>query len=185
MAALFLIVGLGNPGPKYTNTRHNAGFLFLDTLLSEAGANAANSKFHSLYGRGKWNGFDCVFLYPQTFMNVSGTAVLEASQFFKVPPERIVVVCDDLDQDPGAVRMRVGGGHGGNNGLRDILAKCPWDNFHRVKIGIGKPLHKTQTADWVLTPFTSEEWEKLKQETFPLARERLLQTLKQESKKSG
>jgi peptidyl-tRNA hydrolase, PTH1 family len=183
VGSLFLIVGLGNPGPKYEQTRHNAGFCFLDSLLAEIKTTAHNNKFHSKYARAVWNGFDCIFLYPQTFMNVSGVAVLEATQFFKIPPENLIVVCDDLDQEPGAVRMRVGGGHGGNNGLRDILDKCPWDNFHRIKIGIGKPVHKTQTSDWVLGKFSADEWSKLSSESFVVAKDRLLQTLRQVSKK--
>jgi PTH1 family peptidyl-tRNA hydrolase len=106
-------------------------------------------------------------------MNVSGSSVQEAMTFFKVPPEKLIVVFDDLDQEPGAVRLRTGGGHGGHNGVRDILAKCGDDAFHRVKIGIGKPLHKSATADWVLGRLTTEERERLEKESFPLAKTRL------------
>jgi PTH1 family peptidyl-tRNA hydrolase len=106
-------------------------------------------------------------------MNVSGASVQEALAFFKVPLNKLVAVFDDLDQAPGAVRVRTGGGHGGHNGVRDILARCGGDEFHRVKIGIGKPEHKSATADYVLGRFTPAEREALEKETFPLAKTRL------------
>jgi PTH1 family peptidyl-tRNA hydrolase len=170
---MFLVVGLGNPGTQYEGTRHNVGFLLLDTLVGEAGTTFASQKFRAAFARGRWEGHDAVFLKPLTFMNVSGSSVQEAMTFFKVPPEKLIVVFDDLDQEPGAVRLRTGGGHGGHNGVRDILAKCGDDAFHRVKIGIGKPLHKSATADWVLGRLTTEERERLEKESFPLAKTRL------------
>ena len=170
---MFLVVGLGNPGTQYEGTRHNVGFLLLDALVGEAGTSFSSQKFRAAFARGRWEGHDAVFLKPLTFMNVSGSSVQEALTFFKVPVEKLIVVFDDLDQEPGAVRLRTGGGHGGHNGVRDILAKCGDDAFHRVKIGIGKPLHKSATADWVLGRLTAEERERLERESFPLAKTRL------------
>lgn len=175
---MFLFVGLGNPGAQYEDTRHNVGFLLLDAIAREAGTAFSGQKFRSHFARGRWEGHDVALLKPITYMNVSGSAVLEASTFFKVPTEKVIVVFDDLDQAPGAVRARTGGGHGGHNGVRDILARLGDDAFHRVKIGIGKPVHKSATADWVLGRFTAAERERLEKESFPAAKARLLEIIK-------
>lgn len=170
----FLLVGLGNPGPQYDETRHNVGFLFLDALAAAAGSSPPQqSKFQSLYCRVRWEGFDLILLKPQTYMNVSGKAVAEALKFFKLPVEHLIVAFDDLDQAPGAVRSRFGGGHGGHNGVRDILAYLGTDKFHRLKFGIGKPEHKSATANWVLAPFSTTERASLLAESFPVGRARL------------
>jgi peptidyl-tRNA hydrolase, PTH1 family len=170
---MFLLVGLGNPGIRYQSTRHNVGFDLVDDIAAEAGSTLNSARFKALYGKGSWSGFDFIFLKPQTFMNVSGDSVLEAAQFFKIPINHVVVVFDDLDQAPGAVRLRSGGGHGGHNGIRDIIAKLGSDAFHRIKIGIGKPEHKSATADWVLGKFTAFEESTLRIESFPIAKDRL------------
>lgn len=175
---MFLIVGLGNPGSQYESTRHNVGFLFLDALAQEAGVSINQSKFHALYARGSLDGYDVVFLKPTTFMNVSGTSVQEAMHFFKVAAEKVIVVFDDLDLEAGTVKMRVGGGHGGHNGIRDILAKTTSDKFYRIKIGIGKPQHKSATTGHVLGKFSSDELRNLQETSFPMARERLVSILK-------
>ena len=175
---MFLLVGLGNPGPQYEATRHNVGFLLLDEIAVEARISFSSIKFRGLFGRGNWNGVDVALLKPQTFMNLSGAPVLEALQFFKLDQQQLVVVFDDLDQAHGAVKMRLGGGHGGHNGMRDILAKLPSDGFHRLKIGIDKPSHKAATADYVLGKFSEPQWNSLKEETFPTAKKRLLETLR-------
>lgn len=176
---MHLLVGLGNPGPTYAGTRHNVGFMFLDTLASESGVSINQTKFRSLYAKGTWQGYDLVFLKPQTYMNLSGGPVQEALAFFKLPPERLIVVFDDLDLAAGAVKLRVGGGAGGHNGVKDILAKLGNDKFHRIKLGIGKPEHKSATADWVLSRFSPEELSKLESESFAVAKERLTSVLKQ------
>lgn len=175
---MFLIVGLGNPGSQYESTRHNVGFLFLNRIAQEAGVSIHLPRFQSLSARGRWHGHEIFFLKPQTFMNLSGGPVQEAAAFFKIPPQQIVAVFDDLDQAPGAVRMRTGGGHGGHNGVRDMLAKLPSDEFHRLKIGIGKPAHKSATHSWVLGKFTGEEMNALDQESFPTAETRLRELIK-------
>lgn len=175
---MFLLVGLGNPGSQYDRTRHNVGFMLADLIASEAGTSLSQNRFHSHTARANWEGFDLFLMKPQTFMNVSGRAVQEAMAFFKVPPERLVVLCDDLDQEPGAVRTRFGGGHGGHNGLRDILATLGSEAFHRIKIGIGKPEHRSATAQWVLSRFSTHEELELEQNSFKIAKQRLKDILK-------
>lgn len=120
---------------------------------------------------------------PQGYMNTSGNSVQQAISFFKIAEEELIVVFDDLDQAPGAVKTRIGGGHGGHNGVRDILDKTGLDKFYRVKIGIGKPEHKSATANWVLGKFTHPEIATLENESFPIAKNRILSTMKQVSKK--
>jgi PTH1 family peptidyl-tRNA hydrolase len=173
-----LIVGLGNPGPQYELTRHNVGFLFLDEIAGASGSQLNQSKFGGLTCRVNWHGHDLLLLKPQSFMNLSGASVVEAVQFYKLSPKDVIVVFDDLDQSVGAVRLRTGGGHGGHNGVRDILAKWGQDSFHRLKIGIGKPEHKTAVVGHVLGKFSDAELNDLKQQTFKVAEERLLDVLK-------
>lgn len=179
---MLLVVGLGNPGREYEGTRHNVGFLFIDDIASEAGAGPQQNRFQSVVQKGRLNGNDIVFLKPQTFMNLSGTAVLECMQFFKITAQDIIVVFDDLDQEFGAVRTRFGGGHGGHNGVRDILARTGTDQFHRVKIGIGRPKHKSAVTGWVLGKLTSAEIDIL-HVSFATAKERVLSIIHQQSKK--
>lgn len=176
---MILLVGLGNPGRQYENTRHNVGFLFVDELAKELGTTVDQKKFKSLYNKADFEGQTIVFLKPQTFMNVSGMAVVEAAYFFKIPTENIIAVFDDLDQDSGAVRMRVGGGHGGHNGVRDMIQKLGTDKFTRIKVGIGKPEFKGATADWVLSKFSSEEEALLRDKSFPEVRARLVSILRE------
>ena len=175
---MHVVVGLGNPGREYDETRHNVGFMLADLIAREAGSSISQIKFHSLSARVQWQGCDILLLKPQTYMNLSGSPVQEALAFFKVPPANLVVLFDDLDQIPGAVRTRFGGGHGGHNGLRDILAKLGTDQFHRLKIGIGKPEHKSATANWVLSRFNTHESAELEQNSFKVATQRLKEILK-------
>lgn len=175
---MHLIVGLGNPGSQYELTRHNVGFMFLDHLAESVGGQFSQTKFNGLFARIQWKGHDLLLLKPQTYMNVSGRSVLEAVQFFKLDPSRVCVVFDDLDQSSGAVRMRLGGGHGGHNGVRDILDRWSKDGFFRLKIGIGKPEHKSATAGYVLGKFSTEELENILQDSFSVAKTRLEEILK-------
>ena len=179
---MFLLVGLGNPGSQYEKTRHNAGFLFFDDLFARHGLTFGSERFRSCYFKGRVFGSECVVLKPQTFMNLSGRAVSEAMAFFKIPSHKVVVVFDDVDQAPGAVRMRVGGGHGGHNGVRDILAALGNEDFARIKIGIGKPSHKNAVPSWVLSPFSEDELAGLYAVTFLEAEQRLLEYIKRVSK---
>jgi PTH1 family peptidyl-tRNA hydrolase len=180
---MFLIVGLGNPGREYENTRHNMGFLFLDFFAPEINAGPEQSRFQGIVQKGRLNNHDVILLKPQTFMNLSGASVLECMQFFKIPPENIIVVFDDIDQEFAAVRTRFGGGHGGHNGVRDILARLGTDQFHRLKLGIGRPAHKSAVVGWVLGKLTAQESETL-HASFVVARERL-QALVTQRTKSG
>jgi len=178
---MFLIVGLGNPGREYENTRHNIGFIFVDYFAPEIAAGPEQVRFQGIVQKGRWNSHDVILLKPQTFMNISGASVLECMQFFKIPVENLIVVFDDLDQEFGAVRTRVGGGHGGHNGVRDILARVTSDQFHRIKLGIGRPNHKGAVTSWVLGKLTSSESDTLNA-SFAVASERLLSILNQRAK---
>lgn len=175
---MYLIVGLGNPGSQYELTRHNVGFMFLDEIAGSVNAQFNQTKFAALTCRIQWKGYDLLLIKPQTFMNLSGGSVLEAVQFYKLSPSDVIVVFDDLDQCAGAVRLRTGGGHGGHNGVRDILARWGQDSFFRLKIGIGKPEHKSAVVGHVLGRFSQPELDELRNTTFKTAEERLLDVLK-------
>ena len=152
-----LIVGLGNPGPKYDQTRHNAGFWFVDQLASRYGGQfRAESKFSGEVCKIRVAEEEVWLLKPMTFMNRSGLAVRQLSTFYKIPLEEILVAHDELDLDPGVVRLKRGGGHGGHNGLRDISSQLGKD-FMRLRIGIGHPGHKDDVVDFVLSRARREE----------------------------
>jgi PTH1 family peptidyl-tRNA hydrolase len=151
-----LLVGLGNPGPKYQWTRHNAGFMVLDRLAEIIRIPVDRTKFGGLSGEGAWHGARLVLLKPQTFMNISGRAVAEASRFYKIPTTDIIVVHDELDLPFGQLRLKEGGGHGGHNGLRSIIDELGSADFLRLRIGIGRP-DKGSAEKYVLAPFPAEE----------------------------
>lgn len=151
MAGLRLIVGLGNPGAEYLRTRHNAGFRFVDTLADAAGARfALQSKLHGAACRMEIGGVPVWVLKPGTFMNKSGIAVVAALGYYRIEPEACLVVHDDLDLPPGTARLKFDGGHGGDNGLRDIIAQLGHGRFHRLRLGIGHPGDQRRVVDWVL-----------------------------------
>ena len=152
-----LLVGLGNPGPKYECTRHNVGFLVVDELVSANGLEWSGKKFDGVCARGKILGEDCLVLKPFTYMNLSGKAVQKAARFFKVSPEAIVVVHDDIDLPWGRVKARKGGGHGGHNGIRSIIDSLGSKEFQRVKLGVGRPDGGGDVSGWVLGKMTDEE----------------------------
>lgn len=154
----YIIVGLGNPGKKYEFTRHNAGFLFVDILCDKYNFSVNRLKFKALIGDAKINSHRCLVMKPQTMMNLSGDAVKEAADFYKIPPEKIIVVFDDISLDVGKMRIRRSGSAGGHNGIKSIISRLSSDNFPRVKIGVGaKPHPDYDLADWVLSQFTKEE----------------------------
>ncbi|MBQ1243288.1 MAG: aminoacyl-tRNA hydrolase [Clostridia bacterium] len=160
----YMIVGLGNPGRQYETTRHNAGFICLDLLSEKHGIKITKLKFKSLMGDGRINGRRCLLLKPQTFMNLSGEAVRDAAEFYKIPPERIIVICDDISLDPGKIRIRRKGSAGGQNGMKNIIYHLNSDNFPRIKVGIGaKPNPDYDLADWVLSHFTKDEAKLIKE----------------------
>jgi len=146
-----LIVGLGNPGAKYEQTRHNVGFWFIDSLARNKGAKLRHeAKFHGELGKLDIDGEPVWLLKPSTFMNNSGQAVAALAQFYKIPPQHILVVHDELDIAPGALRLKEGGGHGGHNGLRDIAARMGSKEFVRLRIGIGHPGSSRDVTNYVL-----------------------------------
>jgi len=148
-----LVVGLGNPGPKYQDTRHNAGFWFVDLLSRRYGGRLLNeSKFHGLLDRVRIDGFDLRMLQPLTFMNRSGQSVSALAHYLDIAPEAILVVHDELDLAPGQVRLKQGGGHAGHNGLRDIMNALGSREFWRLRVGIDHPGDRSQVVDYVLHP---------------------------------
>ena len=146
-----LFVGLGNPGPDYEATRHNAGFWWIDALARELKVNLVPERsYYGLAGRTSVNGQSVWLLQPQTFMNLSGQSVASLARFFKIQPEEILVVHDELDLPPGQVKLKRGGSHAGHNGLRDIHAQLGSPDYWRLRIGIGHPGEKSEVANWVL-----------------------------------
>ena len=159
----FLVVGLGNPDKKYAFTRHNSGFLCVDMLAEKYGLTVNKLKFKSLLGDAEIGGHRCLVMKPQTYMNLSGEAVRDAAQFYKIPPERIVVLFDDISLDVGKIRIRRKGTDGGHNGIKNIIYHLNSDAFPRIKIGVGKKPHPDyDLADWVLSEFKKDEESPLK-----------------------
>lgn len=158
-APIRLIVGLGNPGAEYEQTRHNAGAWLVSRLArAENISLSPDRKFFGLAGRGRIGGEDCWLLLPTTFMNLSGQAVAALANFYKIKPEEILVVHDELDLPAGVARFKTGGGHGGQNGLRDIISKLGNDKgFHRLRIGIGHPGDKNRVTGHVLSKPSANE----------------------------
>lgn len=159
----FLIVGLGNPGRQYETTRHNAGFLFLDLLAEKSDTKIRDIRFKAVTGTAEIAGHKCLLLKPQTFMNNSGEAVREAASFYKIPPEKIIVVFDDISLPCGKLRIRRKGSDGGHNGIKSIIYHLNSDMFPRVKLGIGaKPHPEMDLADWVLSSFSKDDLAQLR-----------------------
>ena len=151
MARLRLLVGLGNPGADYLRTRHNAGFWFIDALAQQHGARfGVESKLHAETAKVSIGGQQVLLLKPTTFMNKSGIAVVSALRYYKIAPDEMLVAHDELDLPPGTARLKFDGGHGGQNGLRDIIAHLGDGKFHRLRVGIGHPGHKDKVTGWVL-----------------------------------
>ena len=154
----YIIVGLGNPGDRYEGTRHNAGFSAIDFMASELSVKVKELKFKSLCGRCSLEGRQVLLLKPQTFMNKSGVAVKEACDFYKIPPERLIVISDDVNLDAGRLRVRPHGSDGGHNGLSNIIYILSSDEFPRIRIGVGKkPREDYDLADWVLSRMDEED----------------------------
>lgn len=163
MSDAWLIVGLGNPGPQYERTRHNIGQLVVDELAARRGESFRSHKANARVAEA-WlrpGGPKVVLAKPNSFMNVSGGPVAGLVQFYGIPPERVVVVHDELDIPFDAVRLKVGGGHGGHNGVRDVAKALNTPEFSRVRVGIGRPPGRQDPADWVLQPFPPSAREEL------------------------
>lgn len=154
----YLIVGLGNPGPKYEATRHNVGFRAVAALAQSAGVRIDRAKFQALTAQCTVAGHRVLLMQPQTYMNNSGLAVRQAADFYKLPPDHILVLFDDIDLDVGRLRIRRSGSAGGHNGIKSIIACLGSQDFPRIKIGVGaKPHPDYDLADWVLSRFTVAE----------------------------
>lgn len=154
----YIVVGLGNPDRKYENTRHNVGFMTLDYIADKTDTKISRIKFKSTVGEGTISGHRVLFMKPSTYMNNSGEAVAEAMKFYKIPPENVIVLLDDINLDVGKMRIRTKGSDGGQKGMRSIIYLSGSDMFPRIKIGVGKKPHPDyDLASWVLSKFTNNE----------------------------
>ena len=155
---MFLVVGLGNPGAGYTNNRHNIGFMAVDEIVRRHSFSSFRSKFDGEIAQGTIDGETVLALKPQTYMNLSGNSVLKAASFYKIPPENIIVIHDDLDLAPAKLKVKQGGGSGGHNGIKSIDANLG-ANYHRIRLGIGHPQGKMEVANFVLADFAKADGE--------------------------
>lgn len=154
----WLIVGLGNPGREYEKTRHNVGFRAVDMLAQKLDCKIDKAKFQGLYSQVNYSGGKLFLLKPQTFMNLSGRSVLQLSAYYSIPPERIIILFDDISLPPGRLRIRSEGSAGGHNGIKSVISELGSQAFPRVKIGVGaKPTPEFDLADWVLSGFSAKE----------------------------
>lgn len=161
---MYYIVGLGNPGLQYENTRHNVGFMTIDYLAKKYDIDVRKSKFKSLYGQGEISGHKVMLIKPQTYMNNSGEAVREIRNFYKFDIEKLIVIYDDIDIDFGTIRIRKKGSAGSHNGMKSIIYQIQDDQFPRIKVSIGKKPEKWDLANFVLSGFSKEEAEILEDE---------------------
>lgn len=152
-----LVVGLGNSGSKYENTRHNAGFIALDYIANQLNVNFNKSKFDALFSEAVIDGKRVLLIKPQTFMNLSGESVVQFMSFYKIPSENVIILFDDISLAPGNLRVKRSGSHGGHNGMRNIIQLAKTDNFPRIKIGIGAKPTDWDLADWVTSKFSDED----------------------------
>jgi PTH1 family peptidyl-tRNA hydrolase len=162
---MWLIAGLGNPGPKYELTRHNVGFLTIDQLAARNNCQSMKNSFSAETARIEISGEPCVLLKPQTFMNSSGISVQQAMSFHKIDPQNILIIHDELDIPFGEIKLKVGGGHGGHNGLRDI-SRLIGPNFIRLRMGIGRPNIKGTESNYVLKNYSQGEIKTLEEQLF-------------------
>ena len=173
----WLIVGLGNPGKEYVNTRHNCGFKAIDILAEKLNCKIDKGKFQGLYGQTVYGGRKLYLLKPQTFMNLSGRSVLQMSAYYNIPPQRIIVLFDDISLEPGRLRIRADGSAGGHNGIKSLIGELGSQDFPRVKIGVGaKPHPQMDLADWVLSNFSAQE-QKLLDAALPYAADAALSVI--------
>lgn len=154
----WIVAGLGNPGLEYENTRHNAGFLTMDELAKQCGAKLDQMKFKSDCGEAMLGDVRCLLMKPTTYMNLSGDAIAAAANFYKIPPEQVLVIYDDISLPPGKLRLRRKGSAGGHNGIKSIIAQLGTEAFPRIRVGVGaKPNPQYDLADWVLSKFSEED----------------------------
>jgi len=161
MENLFIVAGLGNPGRRYENTRHNVGFETIDFLSDKYKINVSKVKFKAVIGDGDIEGERVILVKPQTFMNLSGECVREIIEWYKIPLSNIIIIYDDIDLPLGKIRVRTGGSSGTHNGMRSIIYQLQDDRFPRVRVGIGRPPEGWQLADFVLSKFNEEDRKKV------------------------
>lgn len=155
---MYIIVGLGNPGREYVNTRHNAGYMVVDALAEKCGIDVLEKKHKALIGKGVVAGQKCILMKPLTYMNLSGESVTDACQYYKIDPaSELIVISDDISLDVGKLRIRKKGSAGGHNGLKNIIAHLGNDTFMRLKVGVGNKPPRMDLADYVLGHFTEDE----------------------------
>lgn len=174
---MYIIVGLGNPEKDYNNTRHNMGFNTINKLAKEFEIEVTKNKFKGLYGTGMIEGEKVILLKPQTYMNLSGESIKEIVQFYKLDMEQIIVIYDDIDIEPGVIKLRKSGGPGTHNGMKSVVHELNTQNFKRVRIGIGAPIEKEELIEYVIGAIPDEEKEKLEKGT-DLAKEAIIEIIK-------
>ena len=154
----YIVAGLGNPGREYEETRHNAGFLAIDYIAEKLGVKINRAKYDALCAEVRIGDKNVLLIKPQTYMNRSGTSISAAADFYKIPPQNILILCDDITQNPGKLRIRKSGSAGGHNGLKNIIEYCGSDKFPRIRIGVGaKPSPEYDLADWVTGKIPAED----------------------------
>lgn len=157
---MFLVAGLGNPGKEYQGTRHNVGFMAADEIYRRFAFGEYKSKFQALIADGQIAEERVLLVKPQTFMNLSGNAIVEVCKFYKILPAQVIIIHDDMDLPVGALKTKIGGGTAGHNGLKSITAAIGSD-YGRIRVGVGRPVDKSQVADWVLSRFSKQDEEKI------------------------
>ena len=162
---MYLIVGLGNPENEYANTRHNMGFDAINHLSRKLNINVNKEKFKGIYGDTILNGEKVILLKPQTDMNLSGESIIQFKQFYKIPPENIIVIYDDIDVDVGKIKIRKKGGPGSHNGMKSVVKELKSEDFPRIRVGIGKPMFKEMMIGYVLEKLNGNEREILEEST--------------------
>lgn len=162
---MYLIVGLGNPEEEYSRTRHNMGFDTINKIAEKNNIKVNKSKFNSLYGTGTINNEKVILLKPQTFMNLSGNAVRDFMNFYKIKENQLIVIYDDLDIEPGIIKIRKKGGPGTHNGMKSVVHEIQTENFCRIRVGIGEPKYKDDLLNHILTRIPDEEYKVLEEST--------------------
>lgn len=174
---MYIIVGLGNPEEDYSCTRHNMGFNVINKVAKQYEIEVTKSKFKGLYGTGSIEGEKVILLKPQTYMNLSGESIREILQFYKIEIEQLVVIYDDIDIEPGVIKIKKAGGAGTHNGMKSVVHELNTQNFKRIRVGIGMPKQKENLIEYVLGEISEEDKEKLEQGT-ELAKEAVIEVIK-------
>jgi len=175
---MYLVVGLGNPDKEYENTRHNMGFNVINEIAKDCDIKISQSKFKGLYTVEHINGEKVILLKPQTYMNLSGESIIEFKSFYKIADENIIIIYDDIDLEPGTIRIRKKGGPGTHNGMKSVVHCLQTENFIRIRVGIGKPVYKDDMINYVIGPISEDE-KKILEKGVDKAKEAVLSILKE------